>query len=150
MDQQDDTKKILNDYNVIAVVGLSKEPEKPSFQVAFYLKSHGYKIIPVNPTVDKVLGEKSYKSLLDMPIAVQKTIEVVDIFRRSEDVPPIVEQAIKLKQAHGKLAVIWMQSGIVNEEAAKVAEKAGLLVVMDKCILRRHRSLNKVESSYSY
>ncbi len=150
MDQQDDTKKILNDYNVIAVVGLSKEPEKPSFQVAFYLKSHGYKIIPVNPTVDKVLGEKSYKSLLDMPIAVQKTIEVVDIFRRSEDVPPIVEQAIKLKQAHGKLAVIWMQSGIVNEEAAKVAEKAGLLVVMDKCIMRRHRSLNKVESSYSY
>lgn len=85
-----------------------------------------------------------------MPIAVQKTIEVVDIFRRSEDVPPIVEQAIKLKQAHGKLAVIWMQSGIVNEEAAKVAEKAGLLVVMDKCIMRRHRSLNKVESSYSY
>lgn len=150
MDQQDDTKKILNDYNVIAVVGLSKEPEKPSFQVAFYLKSHGYKIIPVNPTVDKVLGEKSYKSLLDMPIAVQKTIEVVDIFRRSEDVPSIVEQAIKLKQAHGKLAVIWMQSGIVNEEAAKVAEKAGLLVVMDKCIMRRHRSLNKVESSYSY
>jgi predicted CoA-binding protein len=150
VDQQDDTKKILNDYNVIAVVGLSKEPEKPSFQVAFYLKSHGYKIIPVNPTVDKVLGEKSYKSLLDMPIAVQKTIEVVDIFRRSEDVPPIVEQAIKLKQAHGKLAVIWMQSGIVNEEAAKVAEKAGLLVVMDKCIMRRHRSLNKVESSYSY
>lgn len=150
MDQQDDTKKILNDYNVIAVVGLSKEPEKPSFQVAFYLKSHGYKIIPVNPTVDKVLGEKSYKSLLDMPIAVQKTIEVVDIFRRSEDVPPIVEQAIKLKQAHGKLAVIWMQSGIVNEEAAKMAEKAGLLVVMDKCIMRRHRSLNKVESSYSY
>ncbi len=149
LSQQEDLEKILNDYKVIAVVGLSKEPEKPSFQVGFYLKAHGYKIIPVNPTADKILGEKSYKSLLDMPVNIQKTIEVVNIFRRSEDVPIVVEQAIKIKQAHGTLAVVWMQSGIINEVAAEAARKAGLLVVMDKCIMRKHRSLNKTKSNLS-
>ena len=149
MSQQEDIKKILNEYKVIAIVGLSKEPEKPSFQVGFYLKGQGYKIIPVNPTVDKILGEKSYKSLLDIPVKIQETIEIVDIFRRSEDVSPIVEQAVRLKQLYGVLAVVWMQSGIVNEAAAEVARKAGLLVVMNKCIKRKHRSLSHVESSLS-
>lgn len=145
MSQQEEIRKILNNYRTIAVVGLSKEPEKPSFQVAFYLKGHGYTIIPVNPTVDKVLGEKSYKSLLDIPPNVQKSIEVVDVFRRSGDVPPVVEQAIKLKEAYGQLAVVWMQSGIVNDVAAEAARKAGLTVVMDACMMREHRFLYPAE-----
>jgi len=138
-----DIKKILTEFKVIAVVGLSKDAEKPSFQVAFYLKGHGYKIIPVNPSADKILGEKSYKSLLDIPARIQKSIEVVDIFRRSEDVVPVVEQAVKLKEAYGQLGVVWMQSGIVNVEAAEIAKKAGLTVVMNKCMKRVHRSLPK-------
>jgi predicted CoA-binding protein len=140
---REDIQKILTSYTVIAVVGLSKEPDKPSFQVAFYMKGHGYKIIPVNLSADKILGEKSYKSLLDIPLELQKTIEIVDIFRPSEEVLPIVEQAIKLKAAFGKLCVVWMQSGIVNNDAADVAKKAGLIVVMRKCIKWQHRSFFK-------
>ena len=112
---QNQIKEILKKYKVIAVVGLSKEPGKDSHRVSAYLKQHGYHIIPVNPFADEVLGEKSYKSLLDIPPEIQKTIEIVDIFRPSKDVPPIVEQAIKLKQFYGKPFVVWMQLGIVNE-----------------------------------
>lgn len=143
MTQPEEIKKILNSFHVIAVVGLSKEPEKASFQVAFYLKGHGYKIIPVNPTADRILGEKSYPSLLEIPVNIQKSIEVVDIFRRSEDVWSIVEQAIELKQTYGILSVVWMQSGIINNDAAEAARKAGLIVVMNKCMMRQHRSLFK-------
>ncbi len=122
-------------------MGLSKDPEKPSYRVAAYLKEQGYRIIPVNPFVDTVLGEKSCKSLLDMPEEIQKTIEVVDIFRRPEDVSPIVEQAVKLRIKYGKPYVVWMQLGIVNDQAAEMARKAGLTVVMDKCIMVEHRRL---------
>ena len=105
------------------------------------MKKHGYNIIPVNPFVDKVLGEKSYKSLLDIPTEIQKEIDVVDVFRRAEDVPPVVEQAVRLHKIFGKPGVVWMQLGIVNEEAAKTARKAGLTVVMDKCIMQEHSRL---------
>ena len=138
---QNQIKDILKKYKVIAVVGLSKEPEKDSHRVSAYLKQHGYRIIPVNPFADEVLGEKSYKSLLDIPPEIQKTIEIVDIFRPSKDVPPIVEQAIKLKQIYGKPFVVWMQLGIVNEEAAEAARRAGLIVVMDKCLMVEHHRL---------
>ncbi len=134
-------KEILQKYRIIAVVGLSKDPEKPSYRVAAYLKEQGYRIISVNPFVDTVLGEKSFKSLLDMPEEIQKTIEVVDIFRRPEDVSPIVEQAVKLRIKYGKPYVVWMQLGIVNDQAAEMARKAGLTVVMDKCIMVEHRRL---------
>ena len=134
-------KDILKKYKVIAVVGLSKEPGKDSHRVSAYLKQHGYQIIPVNPFADEVLGEKSYKSLLDIPPEIQKTIEIVDIFRPSKDVPLIVEQAIKLKQFYGKLFVVWMQLGIVNEAAAEAARRAGLIVVMDKCLMVEHHRL---------
>ena len=123
------------------VVGLSKEPEKDSHRVSAYLKQHGYRIIPVNPFADEVLGEKSYPSLLDIPPEIQKTIEIIDIFRPSKDVPPIVEQAIKLKQVYGKPFVVWMQLGIVNEAAAKAARRAGLIVVMDRCMMIEHDRL---------
>ncbi len=133
---------ILKKYKVIAVVGLSNNLEKDSFRVAAYLKQHGYRIIPVNPTVDKVLGEKSYKSLLDIPSRIQQTIDIVDIFRRTDDVPPIVEQAIELKQRVGRPFVVWMQLGIVNEQAAETARQAGLVVVMDRCLMVEHRHLS--------
>ena len=118
----------------IAVVGLSRNPEKASNQVASYLKSHGYDIVPINPTANEVLGEKCYGSLLDLPVVLKRQIEVVDIFRRPADVPPVVKQAIELHEKYAHPVVVWMQLGIVNEEAAAEARKAGLGVVMDRCM----------------
>jgi len=138
---QNQIKEILEKYRVIAVVGLSKEPGKDSHKVSAYLKQHGYRIIPVNPFAEEVLGEKSYPSLLEIPSEIQKTIEVVDIFRPTEDVLPIVEQVIKLRALYGKPLVIWMQLGIVNEQAAEAAKRAGLIVVMDRCLMVEHYRL---------
>ncbi len=129
--------KILS-MKTIAVVGLSKDPSRPSNDVANYLKSHGYRIVPVNPTIDEVLGERSYKSLLDLPDQVRGQIDVVDIFRRAEDVPPIVDQAIQLHNTTGHPKAVWMQLGIVNEEAARKASESGLDVVMDRCMKIEH------------
>jgi uncharacterized protein len=137
----DEIKDILSKAKNIAVVGLSNDPQKPSFRVAAFLKQQGYRIIPVNPLVDKVLGEKSYKSLLDIPKETQKTLDIVDVFRKSEDVPPIVQQAIALKAAVGRPFVVWMQLGIVNEEAAQAARQAGLIVVMNRCLMVEHHRL---------
>ena len=134
-------KEILEKYRVIAVVGLSKQPEKDSHRVSVYLQEHGYRIIPVNPFADEVLGEKSYPSLLDIPSEIQKTIEIVDVFRPAKDVPPIMEQAIKLKQRNGKPYVVWMQLGIENEAAAEAGRRAGLIVVMDRCLMVEHNRL---------
>lgn len=138
---EDIIKEILTKYKNVAVVGLSKEPGKDSHRVSAYLKQHGYRIIPVNPFADEVLGGKSYKSLLDVPPEIQKIIEIVDIFRSAKDVPPIVDQAIKLRTLFGRPFVVWMQLGIVNEQAAEVARKAGLIVVMDKCMMVEHQRL---------
>ena len=138
---RNEIKQILTECKTVAVVGLSREVGKDSHRISAYLKAHGFRIIPVNPFADEVLGEKSYKSLLDMPPEIQKTIEIVDVFRPSEDVPPIVEQAVKLHAKYGNPRVVWMQLGIVNEGAAEVAKKAGLTVVMDKCIMVEHRRL---------
>ncbi len=137
---QDQIRDILKKAKTIAVVGLSKEPEKDSYKVSAYLQQHGYRIVPVNPFADMILGEKSYKSLLDIPKLIQKTIDVVDVFRRPEDVPPIVEQAIQLKAKFGEPSAVWMQLGIVNEQAAEAACKAGLIVVMDKCLMVEHHN----------
>jgi len=134
-------REILSKYNVIAVVGLSKEPGKDSHKVSAYLMKHGYRIIPVNPFAEEVLGEKSYPSLLDIPPEIQKTIEIVDVFRPSQDVPKIMEQAIMLKRRNGKPLVVWLQLGIINEEAAEAGRKAGLTVVMDKCLMIEHNRL---------
>jgi predicted CoA-binding protein len=118
-------RDILNRYRTIAVVGASNDTDKPANYVPEYVKAHGYRIIPVNPTETEVLGERSYPDLASVP----DPIEVVNIFRRSEDVPPVVDAAI---EAGAK--AIWMQSGIINEEAAEVARAAGLEVVMDRCM----------------
>lgn len=138
---EDERLKSILGLKTVAVVGLSKDPSKYSHKVAAYLKGHGYHITPVNPFADEVLGEKSFNSLLDIPDELQGKIELVNIFRPSEDIPPIVDQAIQLKQKHGKLKAVWMQLGIVNEQAAEKARNAGLEVVMNKCIMVEHRRL---------
>ena len=138
---KDDVKDILTKYRTVAVVGVSRDPSKDSHRVAEYLQSQGFRVIPVNPTADEVLGEKCYKNLLEMPADVQKTIEIVDIFRPSSETPAIVEQAVKLKERHDKPYVIWMQLGIINEQAAETARQAGIVVVMNKCMMQEHSKL---------
>jgi predicted CoA-binding protein len=135
---RNEIREILTRYKTVAVVGLSREHDKDSYRVSAYLKEHGFRIIPVNPFADEVLGERSYKSLLDIPTEIQRTVEVVDIFRPAKDVPPIVDQAVKLKEMYGKPYVVWMQLGIVNEQAAETAKQAGLTVVMNKCMMVEH------------
>ncbi|MBW1674120.1 MAG: CoA-binding protein [Deltaproteobacteria bacterium] len=125
---------ILNEYRIIAMVGLSPDPSRPSHRVANYLISHGYKVIPVNPDAQEILGTRSYSDMSSIP----EPIEIVDIFRRSEEVMPIVDEAIKIGAK-----VVWMQEGVINEEAALKAQDAGLLVVMDRCMLKEHKRLNK-------
>ena len=143
MSQKDAIKNILENYKTVAIVGLSKDPSKDSFEVGQFLQSKGYKIIPINPTADQILGEKCYKSMLEMPEDLQKAIDIVDIFRPPADVPPIVDQVVQLKGKFGKPNVFWMQLGIVNGNAAKKAEDAGLTVVMDKCMRIERRKLDK-------
>lgn len=123
---------IIKNYKVVAVVGLSPKPDRPSYLVAEYLKQHGYRIIPVNPGQREILGEKCYRSLKDIPFPV----EVVDIFRNVEAIPAIVDEAIQV----GAKAV-WMQLGLVEPESARKARDAGLQVVMDHCLKVEHARL---------
>ena len=126
----DPITKILRESKTIAVVGLSSNPMRPSHEVTEYMQRAGYRIIPVNPNETEVLGEKSYTRLEDVP----EKVDVVNIFRRAEEVPPVVESAIRVGAR-----VVWMQFGIENEEAAERARAAGLAVVQDACILIEHR-----------
>lgn len=142
MTSEEGLRSLLS-VKTIAVVGMSKDPSKYGHKVGAYLKGHGYRIVPVNPSAEEILGERSYPSLLDIPEELQREIELIDIFRPSEDIPPIVAQAVELKKRHGKLKGVWMQLGIVNEVAAKMAEKAGLEVVMDRCIMLEHKRLRQ-------
>ena len=130
----DDIEKIIRESRNIAVVGISNKLGRPSLTVASYLKGQGYRIIPVNPTIQDVNGERCYPDLTSIP----EKVDVVDIFRKPEDVLPVVEEAVRV----GAKA-IWMQEGIVNEEAAGKAREAGLQVVMDKCMLKEHSRLKR-------
>jgi len=132
MNNDQTMKDILVSTKTIASVGLSSNPGKESYGIVQYLKSQGYRVIPVNPTAEEILGEKSYPDLESIP----EKIDVVQVFRKPEDVPPVVESAIKIG-AKG----VWMQEGIVNEEAAQNARDAGLQVVMDACMRATHRRL---------
>jgi predicted CoA-binding protein len=127
-----DIREILEQKN-IAVVGMSKNEGKPAHFVPKYLIEHGYNVIPVNPTITEVLGRKSYPSIADIP----DNVDVVDVFRRSEDVPPVVNDAINKKG----IKVIWMQSGIYNEEAERKAKENGIDVVFNRCIMVEHNRL---------
>lgn len=128
--ESDSIKSLLDRSRVIAVVGLSDNPMRPSHGVSAYMQSHGYRIIPVNPSIKGALGEKAYASLAD----VREKIDIVNIFRRSEFVEEIVDQAIQLK-----VPAIWMQEDVVHPKAAEKARKAGIFVVMDSCILKEHQ-----------
>ena len=132
--KQEEIRNILSSCKTVAVVGISPKPDRPSYLVAAYLQSKGYRIIPVRPDGEEILGEKVYHSLTEIPREIE--IDVVDIFRKPEDVPPVVEEAIERRAK-----VIWMQEGIANPEAASIAEKAGLQVVMDRCIKKEHQRL---------
>ncbi|NLI15826.1 MAG: CoA-binding protein [candidate division Zixibacteria bacterium] len=129
---KDTIKDILENCRIIAVVGISDNPDRPSYHVASYMLDSGYEIIPVNPSIEQVLGRKSYPDLLSIP----QKVDVIDIFRRSETVGPIVDDAIKI----GAKA-IWLQEGIINEEACLKAKQAGLKVVMDRCMLKEHSKM---------
>lgn len=126
----DPITELLRTAKTIAVVGLSNDPLRPSHGVSAYMQSHGYQIIPVNPQIESSLGERAYASLLEVP----EKIDIVDIFRRSEFVEEVVDQAIQLK-----VPAIWMQEDVIHEKAAEKARKAGIFVVMDRCILKEHR-----------
>lgn len=128
----DELRRILAAAKTIAVVGLSNKPDRPSNEIAVYLKAEGYRIIPVNPTIPEALGERAYASLREIP----ERVDVVEVFRKPEDVPPIVADAIAIGAK-----VVWMQPGIVHEEAAARAQAAGLKVVMDTCMRETHRVL---------
>jgi len=127
----DQIAEVLKRARGIAVVGLSSSPLRPSYGVAAYLQTHGYRIIPVNPNIKGALGEKAYASLSNVP----EKIDIVDVFRRPEFVPEIVEEVIRLK-----LPTLWLQEDIIHEEAAEKARQAGIFVVMDRCILKEHRA----------
>jgi uncharacterized protein len=129
--QSDRITDLLKQAKTIAVVGLSDNPMRPSHGVSAYMQNQGYRIIPVNPRIEQCLGETAYASLLDVP----DKIDIVDVFRRPEFVEEIVDQAIRLK-----VPAIWMQEDVVHEAAAEKARKAGIFVVMDRCVLKEHRA----------
>jgi uncharacterized protein len=135
LQQSDPIYELLSRAKTIAVVGLSQNPMRASHGVSAYMQSVGCKIVPVNPQIAEALGEKAYPSLLDLPADIARKIDLVDVFRRPEYVDQIVEQAIQLK-----IPAIWLQEGVINERAAEKARKAGMFVVMDRCILKEHRA----------
>jgi hypothetical protein len=129
---EDQILELLKKAKTIAVVGLTSDTSKPSYHVSTYLQSNGYQVVPINPKLDEVLGEKAYPSLTEA--AKVEQIDIVDVFRRPDAVPEIVDEVLKLG-----LPALWLQETVVHEEAAEKARKAGVKVVMDKCILKEHR-----------
>ena len=125
---------LLGEAHTVAVVGLSSKPSRPSYEIAAYLQDHGYRIVPVNPKETEVLGERAYPSLRDIPDDVQ--IDVVDVFRRAEDTPPIARDAVAIGAK-----VLWLQEGIVSDEAYRIASEAGLDVIMGVCIRATRRRI---------
>jgi hypothetical protein len=132
--KDEEIKTILSTHKTVAVVGISPKPDRPSYIVATYLQSKGYRIIPVRPDGEVILGERVYRDLKEIPKEID--IDSVDVFRKSEDVLPVVEEAIERGAK-----MVWMQEGVVNQDAAAKAEKAGLKVVMDRCIKKEHQRL---------
>jgi len=138
--------KILSNNQKIAVVGLSRDPNKDSYRVTDFLISKGFKVLGVNPFADEDRGIKIYKSLLDIPLEERSDIDIVDIFRPSNEIPLIVDQAIKIRNEVSKPEVIWMQEGIFHNDAAKRARVAGMTVVMDRCIMKEYIQIQNLPS----
>jgi uncharacterized protein len=133
-------RSILGDAHVIAVVGLSSKPNRDSNSVARYLQGKGYRIVPINPNETEVLGERAYPTLHDVPDDVE--VDVVDVFRRADDTPPVASDAVARKAK-----VLWLQDGIVNDDARRIAEEAGMTVVMGVCIRRTDQRLESSRES---
>jgi len=134
---ENEIKEILKETKVIAVVGLSPKPNRPSHTVSKAMQEFGYRIIPVRPAVDEVLGEKAYVDLESIPEDLRKKVDMVDVFRAPEKITPIIDTCIKLK-----IPLIWLQDGVVNEAEAARAQAAGITVVMDRCVYRDYYTLN--------
>lgn len=132
--QTPDIPSLLRQSKIIAIVGLSNEPEKDSYHVAAYLQQHGYQIIPVNPKYQEILGQKSYPNLAAIPIAV----DIVDVFRRADAIPAIAQEALYMKPLP---KVFWMQKGISHPQAAEQLQQAGILVIQDLCIKVEHQAM---------
>lgn len=130
---------VMNRHRVIAVVGASKSPEKDAYTVPQYLKQHGYTIVPVNPTADSILGERVYPSLHDLPPSVASSIEVVEVFRPSADLPAIAQQVVDMKKKYERPLVFWAQLGLESEEAKKLLEANGVPYVMNACMRVVHQ-----------
>jgi uncharacterized protein len=130
LNTSDDIGRLLAAVKTIAVVGLSNHPMRPSYGVSSYMQQQGYRIIPVNPTISEALGQRSYPDLSSVP----DKIDLVNVFRRPEYVPAVVDESIRLN-----LPAIWLQEGVIHPDAARRAQEAGLSVVMDRCILKEHR-----------
>lgn len=136
-----DPKDVLRRYKVIAVVGASKNPEKEANTVPDYLKGHGYTIIPVNPTADMILGLKAYPALTDIPADVAKKVEVVEVFRPSEEFPQVATQVAEMKKRTGRPYVFWGQLGLENGEAKRILGEAKVDYVMDRCMRIEHAAM---------
>ncbi len=131
--------EVLKRSRTIAVVGASKSPEKEAHTVPLYLKEHGYRIVPVNPTSAEILGERSYPSLLELPEEVGRSVDAVEVFRPAEELPKVALQVAEMKRRYGRPVFFWAQQGLVSEEATKILEENGVQYVMDACMRTVHR-----------
>jgi predicted CoA-binding protein len=131
--------EVLERCRTIAVVGASSDPEKDAQSIPRYLKEHGYRIIPVNPTVAEIMGDVAYPSLLDMPEGVGRTVDVVEVFRPSDELPRVALQAVEMKRRYGRPLVFWAQAGLESEEAKGILDRNGIQYVMDACMRVVHQ-----------
>jgi len=138
-----DPREVMKRYKVIAVVGASKNPEKEANSVPDYLTGHGYTVIPVNPTADMILGLKAYPSLADIPADLAKRVEVVEVFRPSEELPEVARQVAEMKKRTGRPYVFWGQLGLENDEAKRILGEAKVDYVMDKCMRVEHAAMSE-------
>jgi uncharacterized protein len=131
--------EVLKRYRVVAVVGASRNPGKEAYTVPQYMKEHGYRIVPINPGADKIHGEKAYPSLLEIPAGLAKEVQVVDVFRPSEELPLVAEQVVTFSKRHAVSPVFWAQLGLENEEAKDILTRQGIPYVMNACMRALHQ-----------
>ncbi len=131
--------EVMEKSKTIAVVGASKNPEKEAYQVPRYLQENGYRIVPVNPTATEILGETAYPSLVELPEKVGRTVDVVEVFRPSDELPQVALQAVEMKRRLGRSLVFWAQLGLENDEAKRILESNGIQYVMDACMRTVHK-----------
>jgi len=134
-------REVLKKYKTIAVVGASKNPQKDAYTVPQFMKDHGYKIIPINPTADEIVGEKAYPSLMDLPSDLASKVELVDVFRPSEELPQVAQQVVDMHRKYGRPLVFWAQLGLENEEAKQILLKNQIPYIMNACLRIVQRSM---------